>query len=1208
MLDAPAVLGRSSRTARDWVLTLCLPRTGFLLAILGDGGWHCEAVAAPWPPKGGSALPPAISRRLRPLAGARLALQLPQALNAWPWEREIAAAWGRPAVVPRFLVDLTPLPPSSVVPALPLVAVTEPAASPLALLQAAYARERPLIVLQGACGPDGARMLEAFVRKHWRDPHLLSEALAAALVECRMPDVEYRLYGDGRAGLIDSEQGRRPVTAVSIDVVRSTSLVQASDEAYAQSLQAYYGLCRDVIERLHGYVDPPQGNDGLMGYFGFPLAVEASASLALQAAWQLSRRVADVGLAVRIGVASGNVAVSARQAFGSDVHLAARVREVAEPGQVLVSASTRERVGNGFVLAEQALRAPLKDYPQETRVWRLDGVPAEGASTRGSSGPFVGRGREIEQLRGAWERARSGSMQWCCVVGEPGIGKSRLLQEFARELQADGWPCLELAGQAQSAHSPFAAVIDGLRRHEGLDAGMDVERMSAFLARGASAGAAVAASRRTPAEAADQRRWRDLLLGWLVSLAARGPFCLLVDDAHWFDPSSIDIMRRLREACANRPLLVVFGERSDSARAAALSGAAPIELRGLEPEAAAELALALGAALPERVRRRIVDRAEGVPLYLEEESLRLLEQPGADALVAVPATLEDLLMVRLDALGPDRALAQLISVFGRDCTETQLQALLEVDDPFIEQARRQGSIGSLLGSGLIQVVDGATASYRFKHGLIRDAAYGSMWANDRRRLHSLCADLIERHMPEVARQRPEQFAQHLEAAGRPAAARHAWQAAAQLAAVRQAHAETLELAQRALALDAMEPDAVEPARATMQMHLLVASAQIALQGYGSGVVEAAYEAAEHAGAQLADRGHALRIRLGLEACYVMRGDLTRAAELARGAVEATNWDDDPRLALQARWALANVQFHQGDWRSALQAFDECLAHYHPGLHRRSGVQDAAVMCLGYSSWLYFELGEADEALARLERMLALANELQHPFSTGVAHGFAASVKRLCGDSEGAWPHALEAMHICERGDFQVWLAHARMVRGQLRADRGDVAGGDEDMLRGFSQWVSGGARISCATYRITRAEILLRQGRTGDAGAELDGAAQVMEDIGEHYYMAELLRLQGLCSWQGGDPLTAGEQLRRSLVLAESQQQPGQALRCALSLGAVEASAGQFDNAARRLRAIADVLPRHGRSRDLHRAATAIACWERDEPFAAREHAPWEPT
>jgi tetratricopeptide (TPR) repeat protein len=564
-------------------------------------------------------------------------------------------------------------------------------------------------------------------------------------------------------------------------------------------------------------------------------------------------------------------------------------------------------------------------------------------------------------------------------------------------------------------------------------------------------------------------------------------------------------------------------------------------------------------------------------------------------------------MVRLDELGPDRALAQLVSVLGREFSAVHLEALLQQSDPFVDRARQHGRLDSLLNGGLLQALDGPPPGYQFKHALIRDTAYRSIWTDDRRRLHGLCADLIERITPELAQQRPEQLAYHLEAAGRHEPARRAWLAAAQLAATRHAHHETLELAQRALSLHEQVPDNPDRARSAMQLHLLVASAQIALQGYGSAEVEAAYQAAERAGNQLTDTAYALRIRLGLEACYVMRGDLTRAADLAQTCVAATDWAKDARLALQSRWALANVRFHQGDWQAALDGFDDCLAHYQLDLHRRSSVQDPAIMCLGYSSWIQFELGQADEALRRIGRILELADELQHPFSTGVALGFAASLKRLCGDVDGAWPNALEAVRICERGGFQAWLAHAWMVRGQLRSDRGDEIGGAEDLDRGYGLWVGGGARISCATYLVTRAEILLRQRQTQRATATLDEAWHISEQIGEHYYQSELLRLQGLCAWQAGDVWRAEQILGQALDLAEQQLKPGLALRCALSLGALQTSQGRWQESAQRMRNLLDNMPRHGSCRDARWARHAMQCWETERPFDSIEHTPWEP-
>ena len=1207
-----------------WVLTLDLVGSNRLVAMLSDGLWRFEVAESPWPPATPLALPVTIAQAVGGLEGARLRVQLRTALDAWPWERELAAGAAGAPLVPRYVTDLPDLARPMLLPAALVTSGTTGNAH-LALVQAARLQQRPLVLADDTVPAALLPALERSLRSHWHDPLLLSDALAQTLAQLGLSPACCRLYGDGRAQLVDTEQGWRPVTALSLDLVGSTQMLRSlGAEAYAQRLQAYHERCRTVILRFHGSLDTPQGDDGLMAYFGFPHAVEDAATRALTAAWQLSSGMANLGLQVRIGAASGQVAVSAQQAFGPEVHLAARLCAAARPGQILVASSTRDRADPGFVFEPIGEGLTLRDFGSLDAVYALRGPRPAGAgqgSRPSGTGAFVGRRRELEWLHEAWARAVAGRLQWCVVQGEAGIGKSRLLQEFSRALRAQGLQCLQLTGLPQSVSSPFAAVVDALRQYCAVDPDIDATRLRQVLLdrlplrhhEGDDLGdlarlLVLSRGDEAPPAAGGQRRLSDLLLDCLQALIEPGPFCLLVDDAHWLDPSSVELLRRLRDCCCDCPLLVVLGERSESGQAVALHGTAPLELQGLSEGEAHELTGQLGAALPEPVRQRIIERAEGVPLFLEE-SLRMFARRDAAAGGGdVPATLEDLLMVRLDELGPDRALAQLVSVLGREFSAVHLEALLLQDDPFVARARQRGRLDSLLNSGLLLALDGPQLGYQFKHALIRDTAYGSIWTDDRKRLHGLCADLIEHRTPELSRQRPEHVAHHLEAAGRYEPARRSWLAAAHLAATRHAHLETVALARRALALHEQVPDDTERSRSAMQLQLLLASAQIALHGYGSDKVEAAYQAAEQAGRQLADAAHALRIRLGLEACYVMRGDLKRAAELAHASVAATDWAQDARLALQARWALANVRFHQGDWQGALAGFDDCLAHYKLDLHRRSSVQDPAIMCLGYSSWIQFELGRADEAMRRVARMLALAEALQHPFSTSVALGFAASMKRLCGDVEGAWPHALEAVRVCERGGFQVWLAHAWMVRGQLLSDRGDVSGGADDMARGYELWVGSGARISSATYLATRAEILLRQGQTQQAAADLDAAWRVSEQIGEHYYQAELLRLQGLCAWQAGDRMRGEQTLAQALDLAEQQRKPGLALRCTLSLGALQAAQGRSSEPVQRLRSLlAQVSPQHGSCRDARWAQQALHCWEGGQAFEAVEHTPWEP-
>ena len=544
-------------------------------------------------------------------------MQLQIALDAWPWEREFATASSYSRIVPRYLTDFsesagtTPF-------ALPLVAPGSSRDAYLPLVQAAQSQGSPLVLADPSVSEGQRLAVERGLRSHWRAPLLLSEALAQTLAQLGLSTSCFRLYGDGRAQVFDPEQGWRPVTALHIDLVSSTLMLHAlGAEDYARRIQAYHERCRDVVRRLEGSLDPPQGNDGLMAYFGFPLAMEDAAARGLTAAWWLARGVEELGLRARIGVASGQLAVTGQQPFGPEVHLAARLCAAARPGEILVAPSTFDRAGPGFVLEPYGESVTLKDFDNLKSVYRLAALRSSApgnASRHVGSTRFVGRRRELDLIRNAWAEACEGRLQTYVVQGEAGIGKSRLLQEFSRELRADGKQCLELTGQAQSSSSPFAALVDALRQHWSIhpdgDASLlqrrlrnllpswqretdDLNDLARLLVQGRGD--------ETQPTQGGNRRWSELLLDCLFALVGEGPCCVLADDAHWLDPSSIELLRRLRDASVGHRLLLLLGERTGSRGASTmLGGGASLELQGLTDDEAEELALRLGPPFPPR--------------------------------------------------------------------------------------------------------------------------------------------------------------------------------------------------------------------------------------------------------------------------------------------------------------------------------------------------------------------------------------------------------------------------------------------------------------------------------------------------------------------------------------------------------------------------------------------------------------------------------
>ncbi|HEY8356107.1 MAG TPA: AAA family ATPase, partial [Ramlibacter sp.] len=740
------------------------------------------------------------------------------------------------------------------------------------------------------------------------------------------------------------------------------------------------------------------------------------------------------------------------------------------------------------------------------------------------------RQHEFSLLKADWFMARAnGRGQYRCLVGEPGIGKTRLLQEFEREVRRDGDPVtvLNVAGHREMQSSAFAALSlaldgDGLRELLPLLQGSpDREREQVLQA----------------------------LVAGCLTLAQRAPMCLIVDDAQWLDPSTIDFLERLRVAAAAVPLLLVVSLREEArGLVRGLDTQQALSLAALDIQESMDLigALSGGAPLSPEIRSFIAGRAAGIPLFLEE-TVRMvgqLESEPSALVLGIPSTLEDLLTARLDALGAAKAMAQLAAVVGAEFPLSLWDELLTESDDWIRRARTPDAWPKLVDAGVLAVLGSGVPRCRFRHGMIRDAAYASIWRSDRKRLHGVVAQVLARHAVHGG---TALRAHHLASAGELDAAFAAWTLAAREAAAAGADREALVLSQRALELLPELPPRPERRQQALQLHLLQAARWIALDGYGAASVEAAYLRA----AALCNDGDAgtmrIRIDLGLEACYAMRGDLARARALAEAAVERTPWAGNPRLALQARWGWANVVFHQGEIVGALEMGRQCLARYEPALHHAGAVQDPAIMFLCYTAWGCFQQGRADEARQCVRRALELARTLDHPFSEAVAHGFAASVAMFCGDHAEGLTHAEEAMRRCSAKAFQAWLAHAQVMRGRLRAALGEPQAGLADMEAGVSLWMATGARITVPTYLALQAEVWLELGQPEVALQKVRLAQETAQRHGERYYESELLRLRGWSAWQlrGSDAEARAAQglLQQGLGLAREQQNLGLAVR-----------------------------------------------------------------
>jgi predicted ATPase len=595
----------------------------------------------------------------------------------------------------------------------------------------------------------------------------------------------------------------------------------------------------------------------------------------------------------------------------------------------------------------------------------------------------------------------------------------------------------------------------------------------------------------------------------------------------------------------------------------------------------------------------IAARADGVPLFIEESTRMVVEMgAGGDGLApgdrAVPATVLDLLTARLDRLGAAKQVAQVGGTIGREFPLALLEAVLQHPGSPIGAPDLAAPLAELVRAGMLLVRnDGDGARYAFRHALMRDAAYGSLLERDRLRLHQVIAGVIRERFAELAERQPELLADHYTEAGLDAEALRFWEAAVRRAASRSAHAEAIGHVGRALAVLARMPASEDRSRLELRLQLLLAARLIATRGYGAERVERAYARAMELARLLGDEGAAMRVLLGLESYHFMRADFAQARLFVLDAAARSGGGAIQRV--QTRWALANIRMHQGEMREAVQEMDACRAEYLRLEHRPEAVQDPGVMCLCYSAWSLWQLGSPDEARRRVLAVTAHAEEIQHRFSIGVAHGFRAAVLHFRGENRAALEAAERAIRVCEDNGFAVWLAHARVMRGRIAADLGDVAAGVEEMRQGYEAWADSGAVVTTPFYLTMRAEGHALDQHPENGLALLDQALAIVNRTGERYYEAEIRRLTGRLTLQsalraGLDRSAEAEGwLLQARDCARARQLASLDLRAAMDLADLWRDQGRTGEALAVLAPACQAIEGGGGTRDVDQALARLA-------------------
>lgn len=1047
------------------------------------------------------------------------------------------------------------------------------------------------------------------------DGHSAGEAIRGLYRRAPGAPLGACLYGDPEMRFVypSLPATRRQVTSVSFDVVGSTSLLKdLGDEAYSDTLTALHLRCADIVRRHGGRPDEPQGDDGVMGYFGYPVALENAAGRAVEAAIAIVRAAAELGVNVRVGVATGPVAIKAGQPVGLSIHLAARLQQAAIAGTVLVSEPTRRLVSLAFELERREDLPALKGV-EDQPAYLVLGPRGEQRGRYGErqpvqQQPIVGREAELERLHDSWRRVQAGAGGLVVISAEAGLGKSRIVRELRHRLVDTDVRVLEVRCRADASASPFLALAEALRRWLDLDrdemSSLARDKLAAALPEHARHGDALELLAdligvapqplATPASGA-RARVLGLLVDWLRHFTGGLPCCLIVEDWHWVDPSTREFVARLLRESERLGLLVVITSRGAGVDLAGTTASVHehIELAGLSAAASRDLVerICADGRLSHGLIMQLAERGDGVPLFLEEAARLALElgSGGAGtelrALEAVPDSLQDLLTARLDALGPAKPIAQVAAVLGRGFSRGLLAELLDSTGLALDAASLNARLDQLCESGLVRPE--GEGRFVFRHALIRDAAYASLWARERQALHTRVVELLQQRWPDLAAQQPELLAQHLTEAGLHAQALEQWERAASHAAARSADIEAVSHLRRALVALLRTPPGEERDRRALRLQLLLAARLLVTEGYGAEAVREAYLEAQRLCRGIGDQTARFKVEMGMEAYRFMRAEFLPALKHGQRAADIAQRSGDLKQRLHAHWGLACTLFHQGELRRAMLEMDTALSLYTPAVHAQFGVQDPGLMCMAYSSWALWELGRPDAALARITQAAKMAGEFQHRFSQAVTLAYAVSVELLRGEDDAALVRATACERVCEEYGFPVWLAITRCMRGYLLCARGAFDEGLREMNEGHAGWLRTGALVSQPLYLSLQVEGLLLAGRLQAATDAAELGLAIVARYGERQLEAELCRLRGEIAMRCGDPATGEAWLKRAYVRALRRHRLGFALRSATTLARHWAGSGQHERARRLL---APLLARWTEGRDTRdvRVATAL--------------------
>jgi TOMM system kinase/cyclase fusion protein len=1013
------------------------------------------------------------------------------------------------------------------------------------------------------------------------------------------------------------EAERRQLTVMFIDLVESTALAGELDpEDYRDVVRRYQRVCSEVISRYDGYIAQYLG-DGLLVYFGFPQAHEDDAQRAVRTGLGIVEAIRSLNtgleqekgikLAVRLGIHTGLVVVGemggeGRQeqlALGETPNVTARIQGLAEPDTLIVSETTY-RLVQGFFdfdsLGEHVLRGVSQPIPVY-RVLGDRGIQSrlDVASTRGLT-PLVSREREVDLLLDRWGQAKDAQGQVVLLSGEAGIGKSRLVQVLKDQIVDEPHTrleCRSLPYFTNSALYPITDVLQRTLRFQTDDTPeQKLEKLAENLSQyrvsleesvplfGALLSLPVPEDRYPPLNLSSQRQRQktlEAIVAILLELAERQPMLFILEDLHWTDPTTLEFLDLLIDQTPTASICALLTCRSEFqpswSHRSYLTEVTVNRLSQPQIERMAQQ-VADGKRLPTEVIQQLVDKTDGVPLYVEEMTKAVLESGvlketnghyelvGSVASLAIPATLQDSLMARLDRLVTAKGVAQYASVIGRQFSYELLQAVSELDG-----ATLQRELGRLVDAELVYqrgVISDAT--YFFKHALIQDTAYESLLRSTRQGYHRHIAEVLEERFPETAEAQPELLAHHFTEAGLHEQAVGYWQQAGRVAQERSAHEEAIVHFSKGLQGLMVLPETRErDDQQELTLCLDLGKSLTATKGWAAPETESIYVRAWDLCQQTGNMAWLASVLWGLSHVYVVRADFMKHREMGTRFFSLADQRSDAIPLMAAHWLTGQNLIHVGEYVTGLQHLKQAYARYEPQQQPTYitlfGV-DVGVFALSYMSHVLWGLGYREQAMQRSREALTLAQDMHHPFSIALAQDYAAMLHQFCREPYAAQTQAEAAIALCMEQGYAYYLAWGRIIQNWALTKPGQEEG-IAKMSQSLDALRATGGELRLPYYLALLAEACGKADQANEGLTLMSEALTVVEKTEERFWEAELHRLKGeLLLQQSSDNAAEAETcFHQAMEVSRRQQAKSWELRAATSLAKLWQQQGKCQDA-----------------------------------------------